>query len=114
MIIDRLDMKNEIRKEMRGGSGEVKITHLVDSEKIKNGRLMAELILEPGSGIGFHRHDNETEYYIITEGSGIVSEENGERKVSAGDTVVTGNGESHSIKNSGKTVLKFIAVIISD
>jgi len=114
MIIKKSDMKQEIRKEMRGGPGEVNIIHMVPSDSMTNARLMAELSLEPGSGIGLHRHDKETEYYIITEGSGIVVEDNGEKSVKKGDIIVTGNGQSHSIKNTGDKVLKFIAVIITE
>ena len=114
MINKRANMKQEIRKAMRGGPGEVEILHLVASDSMKNARLMAELTLSPGSGIGSHRHDKETEYYIITEGSGIVVEDDGEKSVSKGDIVITGNGQSHSIKNTGNVPLKFIAVIITE
>ena len=107
-------MKQETRKEMRGGPGEVVITHMVPSDSMTNARLMAKLSLEPGSGIGLHRHDKETEYYIITEGSGVVVEDDGRKEVNKGDIVVTGNGDSHSIENTGDTVLKFIAVIITE
>lgn len=114
MIIKKQNMKQETRKEMRGGKGEVLITHMVPAESMINARLMAELSLEPGAGIGLHRHDKETEYYIITEGSGVVKEDDGSKEVSKGDIVVTGDGQSHSIKNTGDTVLKFIAVIITE
>ena len=114
MIVKRTEMKSEIRKEMRGGAGEVEILHMVAPESMKNARLMAELTLSPGSGIGSHRHDKETEYYIITEGSGIVVEDDGEKSVSKGDIVITGNGQSHSIENTGDQPLKFIAVIITE
>lgn len=114
MIIKKQNMKQEIRKEMRGGSGEVHIIHMANSQSMVNARLMAELTLSPGSSIGSHRHDKETEYYIITEGSGIVVEDDGEKNISIGDIVITGNGQSHSIENTGKEPLKFIAVIITE
>jgi len=114
MIIKRTDMKVENRKEMRGGSGQVNIVHLTDPASMKNARLMAELTLKPGSGIGLHRHDKETEYYIITEGSGLVNEDDGTKPVSKGDIVITGNGASHSIENNSNETLKFIAVIITE
>lgn len=114
MIVKKQNMKQEIRKEMRGGRGEVLITHMVPAESMINSRLMAELTLEPDSEIGLHQHNNETEYYIITEGSGLVKENDGEKYVTKGDIVVTGNGQSHSIENTGDSVLKFIAVIITE
>lgn len=114
MIIKNSGMKHETRKEMRGGPGEVEILHMVAPETMKNARLMAELTLAPGSGIGPHRHDKETEYYIITEGSGIVTEDDGQKSVNKGDIVITGNGQSHSIENTGDGPLKFLAVIITE
>lgn len=114
MIVKNSEMKHEIRQEMRGGPGEVEILHMVAPESMKNARLMAELTLSPGSGIGPHRHDKETEYYIITEGSGIVTEDDGKKSVSKGDIVITGNGQSHSIENTGNVTLKIIAVIITE
>ncbi len=114
MIIKRTDMKEEIRKEMRGGPGQVNIVHMADPSSMTNARLMAELTLKPGSGIGIHKHEKETEYYIITEGSGSVTEDDGTKTVSKGDIVITGNGASHSIKNTGQEDLKFIAVIITE
>lgn len=114
MIIKKSEMKYETRKEMRGGPGEVEILHMIDPASMTNARLMAELTLAPGSGIGPHRHDKETEYYIITEGSGIVIEDDGKKNVSKGDIVITGNGQSHSIENTGDGPLKFIAVIITE
>lgn len=114
MIIKKSEMKQETRKKMRGGAGEVEILHMAAPDSMKNARLMAELTLSPGSGIGPHRHDKETEYYIITEGSGIVVEDEGQKAVSKGDIVITGNGQSHSIENTGNKPLKFIAVIVTE
>ena len=114
MIIKRTEMEVENRIKMRGGPGNVSIVHLTDPASMKNARLMAELTMEPGSGIGIHKHEKETEYYIITEGSGLVQEDDGTKLVSKGDIVITGNGASHSIENNSKEILKFIAVIITE
>ena len=114
MIVKRSEMKSENRKEMRGGAGEVDIIHMAASDSMKNARLMAELTLSPGSGIGPHRHDKETEYYIILEGSGIVIEDDGTKTVGEGDIVITGNGQSHSIENTGDQPLRFHAIIITE
>ena len=113
MIVRRNEMKSEVMEKMRGGEGSVNITHLVDASKEKHTRLLAEATLNPGCSIGYHVHDNETEYYFIMSGKGIVNDDGTEVEVKAGDTVVTGNGASHSIKNSGTEPLIFHAVIIT-
>jgi len=113
VIVDRASMKKEVRPEMRGGAGEVHITHLADGGSIINGRLLAELTLPAGASIGEHEHNGETEYYIILEGEGLVIDNGQDMPVKAGEVVVTGDGSSHSILNTGTTDLKMIAVIIT-
>jgi quercetin dioxygenase-like cupin family protein len=114
MIISKGDMKLEQREEMRGGTGAVSILHLADGDKLSGARLFSEVSLEKGCSIGSHTHTGETEYYYILSGKGTVAEDGGIKQVLPGDLVVTGNGESHSIRNSGEETLRFIALILLD
>jgi mannose-6-phosphate isomerase-like protein (cupin superfamily) len=75
-------------------------------------RLCARLILDPGSSIGFHEHVDEEEVYIITRGTGLLHEAEGEVEVFAGDTILTGDGAGHSIAAVGDQPLEIIAVIV--
>lgn len=113
MIVRRNHMKIELKERMRGGLGTATLIHFVDGATMKNARLLSEVTLPPGASIGEHRHDSETEYYIILEGKGVVVDDGVETPVGSGDCVVTGDGASHSIANTGTTPLKFIAAIIT-
>ncbi|MDR2633772.1 MAG: cupin domain-containing protein [Treponema sp.] len=113
MIIQRSAMPVEYKEAMRGGSGTVKLTHLVDESTQQHVRLLAELSLEPGASIGLHRHDGETEYFWILAGTGVVNDEGTETEVKPGDVVITGHGASHSIKNAGTVPLVFQGIIIT-
>jgi mannose-6-phosphate isomerase-like protein (cupin superfamily) len=106
-------MKVEEKERMRNGDGIVRITHLLDGSAEKNARLFAEITLNPGCSIGNHDHVSETEYYFILAGTGIVNDDGKEIEVKQGDTIITGNGASHSIKNTGAVPLVFHAVIIT-
>ncbi|MFO7731582.1 MAG: cupin domain-containing protein [Spirochaetia bacterium] len=114
MINKRDAMQTELKEDMRGGTGTIAITHLVDKDQIKNGRLMARIDIPVGASIGPHRHEGETEYYLIQEGDGEVQESEGAKIVGPGDVVITGDGESHSITNVGRVPLIMTAVIIFD
>ena len=114
MISKRGAMQTELKENMRGGTGTIAITHLVDKDQIKNGRLMARIDIPVGASLGQHRHEGETEYYLIQEGDGEVNESNGTAMVGPGDVVITGDGESHSIANIGRVPLIMTAVIIFD
>jgi len=109
----RKEMKKEIKEKMRGGEGNTELVHLVDCENEKNIRMLAELTLKPGCSIGDHCHENETEYFIIVSGEGVVNDNGTEKPVIAGDVVITGNGASHSIRNNGSVPLVLHAVIVT-
>ena len=113
MIKHNGEYKCDIRENMRGGNGSVKIEQLWNpGEELKaNNRLFAKLSLEPGSGIGFHNHDNEEEVFVIIKGT-AEADDNGKIEIlKAGDTILTANGAGHSIKNIGDETLEILAVI---
>ena len=113
MVINRNEMKVEDKERMRDGEGNTRLTYLLDGSTEKNARLFAEVTLNPGCSIGYHRHDSETEYYFILSGTGTVNDDGKEVQVKQGDSVITGNGASHSIKNTGSVPLVFHAVIVT-
>ncbi|GAB1484226.1 cupin domain-containing protein [Treponema sp.] len=108
MIVHRSEMKTELKEKMRGGEGITSLVHLVDGASMKNARLLSEITLPPGASIGEHSHENETEYYIILSGTGVVVDDGIEKTVAQGDVVITGNGASHSIMNKGNLPLFFM------
>ncbi|MDR1506262.1 MAG: cupin domain-containing protein [Treponema sp.] len=112
MVAKRNGMKTELREKMRGGDGTVTLVHFTGCENEKHLRLLAELTLPPGASIGKHRHDEETEYFLIASGSGVVDDDGRESPVSSGDLIVTGGGASHGVKNTGNIPLVMHAIII--
>lgn len=113
MIRREGEMEMEVRENMRGGSGCVTIRHYFKKDEIKaNARLCAKLIVPPGAGIGAHQHDGEDEVYIILAGSGILDDGKEETPVTKGDAILTGDGESHAIRNAGDEDLVIYASIM--
>jgi len=113
MIIRKSAMRRQVRSNMKGGIGDVSITHLVEPEDTVDVRFVGEMTLPPGASIGDHVHAGETEYYLIAEGLAIVVDDGQEQRVGKGDVIVTGHGASHSIRNAGRTPLKVIAFIVT-
>jgi mannose-6-phosphate isomerase-like protein (cupin superfamily) len=106
-------MPVEEKHNVSGGRGKITFTYMAPNETLQNARLIAELALEPGAVFGPHSHENETAYYLIVNGIGLVNDGKSERTVRSGDIVICGNGSSHSIENIGKRNLFFHAVIIT-
>ena len=114
MIRENGTYRLDERFEMRGGSGTVRIEHLFepDTELNSPARLCAKLTLDAGVSIGFHTHGEEEEIFHIIRGSARV-DDNGEVKVlSAGDSILTGNGAGHALANAGNEPLEVLAVIV--
>jgi mannose-6-phosphate isomerase-like protein (cupin superfamily) len=105
--------RTEVRENMRGGSGSVKIEHFWEpgKEMLGHNRMAARLTLPPGASIGFHNHENEDEIFVIVKGQ-AEADDNGTLSIlNAGDTLLTGNGAGHSIRNIGEEDLELVAVI---
>jgi len=101
-------------RQMRGGNGLAQTLDFLKPEEMKHCRLFSTITLRQGTSIGEHNHENETEYYWIISGEGVVTEADGEKVVKAGDLVITGDGASHAIRNDASEPLVFLALIILD
>ena len=114
MVKYKNEMRPEERPNMRGGNGTVKITHALEKEEINGAmRLCATLTLEPGASIGEHIHEKEDEIFYIVSGTAKVMDNGVEKIVYAEDSVITGNGGSHSIENIGIDDLVVFATIVT-
>ena len=70
--------------------------------------------LKPGEEVEYHIHEGESESYYIISGRGIYNDNGIETEVHPGTVTYTPSGSSHGIKNVGKEMLEFIALIILD
>ncbi len=113
MVVKRDQMKRETRDDMKGGSGKIHITHLQGDNGMKNCRLLSEIEIPVSGSIGYHRHEGETEYFIIRHGEGLVNDDGVEISVFEGDTIITGDGGFHSVRNTGSVPLVMTAVIVT-
>ncbi len=113
MIKRANEMVKEIKEQMRGGKGSVEILHIFKQEELRGkARLCAKITIAPGSSIGLHQHDNEEEIFYIISGNGMVNDNGNVSEVKAGDSIITGNGASHSVENTGDEPLEMMAVIL--
>lgn len=101
-------------RQMRNGNGLCKTVDFLLPEEMSHCRLFGTITIDKGCSIGPHDHVNETEYYWIISGEGIVTEDDGDTIVKPHDLVITGGGASHAIRNEKDEPLVFLALIIVD
>ncbi len=103
----------DLRENMRGGKGTVRIEHFWKAEELKGKtRLCARLTLGPGCSIGFHEHKDEEEVFIVIRGRGRIQDGDAPVEVEAGDTILTGDGNGHAVECIGDEPLELVGVIV--
>jgi mannose-6-phosphate isomerase-like protein (cupin superfamily) len=75
--------------------------------------MVSHMTLQPGCSMGYHKHPDNEELYVILSGSGTYLDD-GETavQVGPGDTTLTLKGQSHGIENTGTEPLVFLAAIV--
>ncbi|WP_028975488.1 cupin domain-containing protein [Spirochaeta cellobiosiphila] len=112
--------EEELQKEQKPapfeGKGEILVRSLLNGpdEMYKTGRVFAHTTVYPGSGIGYHVHNKESETYYILSGEGKFNDNGVIKTVKAGDVTFTGAGEGHGIEALGDTPIEMIALILYD
>lgn len=108
--------KVEIKREVRGGKGEVEFQHILEKDELNgHGSLYAMVRLKPGCSIGYHQHIGNTEPYFIVEGHGTFVDQDGSRiEVGPGDVCVIEVGQGHAMENNSDQDLVFMALIYNE
>ena len=115
MIYTENDVVTDIRENMRGGHGKIKLEHMLSGGALPpNTRLCAKITIAPGDSLGEHPHVGETEIYIFIEGKGKVTDDGMTISVKPGYVMTTGSGHTHSVLNDGDEDLVFLALIITE
>lgn len=106
MLINFKDMEETAHEHFKGGEGTFinKVFHDSDN-KILTGRLT------PGSSIGLHTHQGNSEIIFILSGNGKVLYDGAYESVSAGSCHYCPQGHSHSLINDGTEDLVICAVV---
>lgn len=113
MVRNYDEYKVDIREQMRGGNGTVKIENFVNADELNNkGRLFGKIILEPGSSIGYHIHEHDAEIFHIIKGTAQYTDGDKIVAVTAGDSMICPTGTGHSISNEGDETVELIALIV--
>ncbi len=105
--------RTEMRENMRGGQGKIKIEHLWQPEEMEHrARLFARLTIEPECGIGFHEHLGEAEVFVVISGQAKMMDHDQEVILRAGDTILTSES-GHAVEAIGDQPLIMLAVILN-
>ena len=115
MIFLARDKVEDVRQKAAGGEGEIRGRYPFSADKRPERtafKMIGELALSVGASVGFHIHHEDEEIYIINQGRGRYTRNDGQTaEVGPGDVTLTRKGEGHGLENIGQEPLVFTAVI---
>jgi len=106
MLIDFENMEVKTIPHFKDGPGEVKAC-IADH----GGCRIIRFVIGPGSGIGWHVHEDSCEVMYLLEGRGTVTEESGSYPLLAGQSCYCPKGCGHSFQNDSGEDLVLFAVV---
>lgn len=94
--------------QAHNGEGLIDFKRILTDDNIKGlCHFMDFTSMPPGTSIGNHRHSqNEEEYYLILNGTGVMTQNDMSFIVRPGDLIRNPPGGTHSLKNTGKNNLQ--------
>lgn len=112
MLIRRSQMKQMQFPNCHQGKGTVGCTEVFSLKPGAGGRFRFchDDTVPPGVSIGEHRHENDTEMYLVLEGTGRIILDGISSDVGPGDVAITGPGHSHGITNTGTMPMRLLVV----
>lgn len=113
-IVRRNGEERVFSKKMFGGEGEAEMHVILDgeSEMYGKGRVFNRVVLAPGAEVAWHVHHGDGECYYVLKGEGTYSANGTLITMGPGDMSFVGDGEGHSMKNTGRENLEMIALIL--
>jgi mannose-6-phosphate isomerase-like protein (cupin superfamily) len=66
------------------------------------------ITVDPGQRLSYQTHEHRAEYWVITEGHGVVTLNGVETPCLVGDAFIVEIGDAHRISNTGTAPLTFI------
>lgn len=106
MKLDFQAMEEKTVDGLRGGKGLVRMRGYTDGD---NRVIM--MTMTPGSAIGLHTHETDSETIYIVKGEGRMNQPQGSIPVSAGDTLHCPRGGTHALENPGTGELVALCII---
>ena len=114
MIRKKEECTIDCREHMRDGNGTVQITNFINSQEEVNdkGRLFSHMTLTPGTSIGYHVHETDSELFYILRGAAEYNDNGTMAELLPGDIALCPAGTGHGIACKGDETLELVALIL--
>ena len=110
----RCENRLDLRPNLRGGNGDIKMYHLFEeNELMGKAKMCTRMVVEPGCSIGSHPHNPEAEIYYVAKGELEMDDDGVTCIMREGDIMITGNGAVHGLNNKSDKTAEVFAIILA-
>lgn len=114
MIRNFLETDKQIQHSAHGGKGTVELYEIWGkSDFISGCDFIDRQIIPPNSTVGYHKHGNNEEMYIILGGSGIMTIADQEYRVKKGDMIKNPPFGEHGLVNDSNENIELLIIQMS-
>jgi mannose-6-phosphate isomerase-like protein (cupin superfamily) len=114
MIKNYLTADRQLQESSHEGTGSVELYEIWENSDFKsNIDFFDRVVVPPGSTIGFHKHGENEEMYIVLEGKGLMKIEDDEVTVGKGDMILNPAGGRHGLINNSCENIDILVIQMS-
>jgi mannose-6-phosphate isomerase-like protein (cupin superfamily) len=114
MIKNFLKTDKQKRTNSHDGEGPYDLYEIWAGDDFKSKtEFIDRMVVKPGSVVGYHKHGNNEEMYIILEGQGTMTIDGQSRRVAKGDMILNPPGGQHGLVNDSDADIDILVIQIS-
>ncbi len=114
MIKNFLTTDKQSQESSHGGTGSVDLYEIWGNSDFKSGiDFIDRVVVQPGSTIGFHKHGENEEMYIVLKGRGLMKIEDDEIAIKKGDMILNPAGGRHGLVNNSDEDIDILVLQVS-
>lgn len=114
MIRNFFEEEKQIQHSAHGGVGEVELFEIFGANDfVSNCQFIDRQIIPPHSTVGYHKHGNNEELYIILEGHGTMTIDGEKYPVKKGDIIKNRPYGEHGLVNDSNADIELLIIEIA-
>lgn len=103
MIKNYLTTDKQTQESSHAGKGPVELYEIwAKADFDSNIDFIDRVVIPPGSSVGYHRHGDNEEMYIVLGGNARMTIDGEQRRVSTGDMILNPAGGAHGLVNDSE------------
>ncbi len=114
MIKNYISTPKQTREGSHDGIGPYDLFEIWGRSDFQSGvDFIDRMTIPPGSTVGYHKHGNNEEMYVVLEGQGTMTINNSAHAIKKGDMALNPPGGEHGLVNDSNADIELLVIQLS-